>query len=600
MFINSEYPESWGIGYIIPIFKGGDPTQAQNYRGITLNNILAKIYSQVLLNRLTKWTKKYETITDFQYGYQAGKRTADCIFMLQSIISKVLNSGQKLYSIFIDYEKCYDKINRSFLWQKLLSEKVSTKMTKAIKAMYSVVRSSIKHNQKTSDFINSNIGVKQGDPSSSLLFMMFVNDIIENINTNIDGIFTIDEIKLFLLLYADDQVLFATSPLSVQSMLTDIENYCNTWGLKINTDKTKVLIFEKGRHTKYEFYLYNEKLEIVTSFKYLGIYFFKDGNLARTQKCIAEHASKAMYRLFAIFNQYEFTTREKCKLFDKLVSSVLYYSSEIWGFHIGKDIENIHTKFLRKLLCVNKSTNLIGLYGELGRVPLRVMRKVHLTRYWIKLLKLNDDSVTKIMYKMLKNDADNNISYNNTNWAYQIKTMINDIGLTELWINQDTLTNNNTTYIMQIKQRLLDNYYQTWYTDIQSSQRLSSYARYKTSLTLEPYLDIIMNKKYKIVLSRFRLSSHTLEIERGRYHNIPRDERICKCCNLNTIESEYHFLLVCPLYLNLRRQYFKPYFCRWPTLNKFDNLMASTNRNTVINLSKYIYFANNLRKALED
>ena len=131
-------------------------------------------------------------------------------------------------------------------------------------------------------------------------------------------------------MFADDQVLFATSPLSLQAMLHDIENYCNTWKLKINTNKTKVLIFEKSSiHTTFDFYLYNEKLEVVTSFKYLGIYFFKNGNWHRTQKCISEHASKAMYRLFSIFHQFEFSTAEKCKLFDQLVSPVLHYSSEI-------------------------------------------------------------------------------------------------------------------------------------------------------------------------------------------------------------------------------------------------------------------------------
>ena len=99
---------------------------------------------------------------------------------------------------------------------------------------------------------------------------------------------------------------------------------------KINIEKTKVLIFEKGtRHTNYDFYLYNEKLETVKSFKYLGVYFFKNGNWSRTQKCIAEHASKAMHRLFSVFNQYEFKTNEKCKLFDTLVSSILNHSSEI-------------------------------------------------------------------------------------------------------------------------------------------------------------------------------------------------------------------------------------------------------------------------------
>ena len=56
---------------------------------------------------------------------------------------------------------------------------------------------------------------------------MFVNDIIENIDSNIEGIITINDIKFFLLSYADDQVLFSTSPTSTQLMLNDVENYCN-------------------------------------------------------------------------------------------------------------------------------------------------------------------------------------------------------------------------------------------------------------------------------------------------------------------------------------------------------------------------------------
>ena len=71
-------------------------------------------------------------------------------------------------------------------------------------------------------------------------------------NSDLEGIFTVDEVKLFLLGYADDQVLFSTSPTTLQSMLNDIELYCNVWGLKININKTKLLIFEKaGRHSNY-------------------------------------------------------------------------------------------------------------------------------------------------------------------------------------------------------------------------------------------------------------------------------------------------------------------------------------------------------------
>ena len=137
--------------------------------------------------------------------------------------------------------------------------------------MYSTVRAIFKHNRQTSNEINSRVGVKQGDPSSSLLFMMFVNDIVSSINMDLNGIFSTEDMKVFLVLFADDQVIFSTSPTSLQSMLKYIESYCTAYALKINVAKTKVLIFEKTtRHTHYNFspYMYNENLEVVDLFKY--------------------------------------------------------------------------------------------------------------------------------------------------------------------------------------------------------------------------------------------------------------------------------------------------------------------------------------------
>ena len=105
LFENSTYPEKWAFGYIVPIFKGGDSTDPKNYRGITLNSILSKVYSQIIYNRLKLWNEKNDNINNCQFGYQKNKNTVDCIFILHSIIAKVLNSGKKLYTAFIDYEK---------------------------------------------------------------------------------------------------------------------------------------------------------------------------------------------------------------------------------------------------------------------------------------------------------------------------------------------------------------------------------------------------------------------------------------------------------------------------------------------------------------
>ena len=171
--------------------------------------------------------------------------------------------------------------------------------------MYTVVKSCIRYHSCRSRFLNSHVGLKQWDPSSPLLFMMFINDIVQNINDDFNEIFSFQELRLFILLYADDAVLFAKSPKVLQSFLHDLEIYCLTWGLKINTSKTKAMIFEKGRHTYYDFYLNNVKLELVTSFKYLGIHFFKNGYWYRTQKRLAKHASFALHILLSVFREIE-------------------------------------------------------------------------------------------------------------------------------------------------------------------------------------------------------------------------------------------------------------------------------------------------------
>ena len=64
MFNDSVFPKNWEGGIIVPIFKGGNIDDAKNYRGITLNNILAKIYSKLLYIRLSKWTEKHKIIID--------------------------------------------------------------------------------------------------------------------------------------------------------------------------------------------------------------------------------------------------------------------------------------------------------------------------------------------------------------------------------------------------------------------------------------------------------------------------------------------------------------------------------------------------------
>ena len=160
-------------------------------------------------------------------------------------------------------------------------------------------------------------------------------------------------------------------------------------------------------------------------------------------------------------------------------------------------------------------------------------------KYWTKILQQNNNLLLKQVYLMLKQDSDLNI-----NCVTQIKTILQRHGFDYVWREQADII----IPFQLIRQRILDTYKQTWYSEISNSSRLQTYSIFKYNFELESYLNLDIDKKYKLALTRFRTSSHSLMIETGRYENTPREQRICQFCNMGKIEDEYHFLLDCPNY----------------------------------------------------
>ena len=188
---------------------------------------------------------------------------------------------------------------------------------------------------------------------------------------------------------------------------------------------------------------------------------------------------------------------------------------------------------------------------------------------------------------MLKQDADVSDDYNGKNWAFQIKDILQRHGLANIWIGQfDREIHFNT-----IKQRILDMYFQSWYAEIDNSSQLQAYSIFRHNFEFQDYLDNVIDSKYRTALARFRTSSHKLAIESGRFENIMVENRKCRLCTMNTLENEYHFLLVCPFYRDIRIKYLPSYFCSWPTLNKFESIMSSKSKYVQQKLAKFIYFA---------
>lgn len=207
IFNNCIYPANWSYHVIIPIFKKGDPSDPNNYRGITLTSPMTKVFSIILNNRIVNWADSNDTLCDAQNGIRNGRSTIDCVFVLQSLISKCINSKKRLFCAFIDFKKAFDYVYRCGLWHKLLNEGISSKMVNVLKEMYASVKACVKMNGTKSDFFDLNSGVRQGEPLSPMLFLLFINDVQQYLSQ--DEHFSIE---LFLLLFADDTVLLADTP----------------------------------------------------------------------------------------------------------------------------------------------------------------------------------------------------------------------------------------------------------------------------------------------------------------------------------------------------------------------------------------------------
>lgn len=100
------FPDAWSEGFVVPIYKSGksgNPSDPNNYRGITLLSVLGKLFTRVLNNRLNEWAENYNVYTESQAGFRKNMGTIDNVFILDGIISHCLNNGERFYCAFVDF-----------------------------------------------------------------------------------------------------------------------------------------------------------------------------------------------------------------------------------------------------------------------------------------------------------------------------------------------------------------------------------------------------------------------------------------------------------------------------------------------------------------
>ena len=577
--------KSWLTSLLVPIHKKGALDNPENYRGIALISCLAKLFYAILNNRLMDYCLTHNILSPSQLGFLAGNRTSDAHIIIYNLINEYCHKrGLKIYSCFVDFSKAFDSVPRKIMFQKLLDIGITEKFYDLIKFIYEGDQLCIKINNAITPSIKTMMGVRQGCVLSPLLFNIFMADFQRSLPPDV-GVHLSETTRLNCILWADDIILLAESEEGLNQLLGGLKTYTDKNELKVNTDKTKCMIFNKtGRLIRRDFYLGASKLENVRSYKYLGLIITPSGEISSALNDLRSRALKAYMSLKSKLGiSFRENINDTIYLFDSLVKPILTYGSDFWGcLKLPKNnpIENLHMQFCRQILGVQKNTTNHGVLLELGRTPLTFEAQRLSIKNW--------ERIKGGKGNILVGESYQNACAKNLDWHQTINDLLSRHGMMNCVL--DPIPNVSKSFIDRTK----DIYHQEAFSRIVDPEsKLRTYGLIKHEVGREDYLVQIKNPKQRQTLTKFRLSNHKLMIEIGR-HMIPKldkEQRICQICYAG-VEDEIHFLTKCKILEPIRKPLFdlceelRPEFTYYSPKEKFIYIM--TNPCMMGNVSGYL------------
>ena len=393
--------------------------------------------------------------------------------------------------------------------------------------------------------------------------------------------------EVFLLLFTDDVALVSLTPGGLQNQLNNLKAEADRLKPEVSLAKTSIIVFRKGGHlSRHERWTYGDvELEVVNSYKYLGIALTT--KLSTTQ-AVADFIPKAKRKIITILKALR---KINCtdwgvfsKIFNAQIQPALLYASKIWVKGRVETVEKVHLFAIKRFLRLSNKTPSIIVYGESGRYPLAVSSQIRSIKYWLRLLKLNQDRLPFGAYLCSQNLAERGM----VSWAGRVKELLLKQGFGEVWYNQGV--EDEKKFLRTFSQRLKDCFGQSWHNKLESSDRFFEYKLMKQNFGMEEYICSMKGHLRDAVL-RFRAGVSWIKAHRFRFR--PGTDTSCPFCPHET-EDELHVLCKCTTYNNIR-----PDFLRHDGLRSgvpYHSVMETTNQCRLQQTALFLIKAGKMRQ----
>ena len=560
-----ETPESWNLSRTKMIKKERKPT-VRDFRPIAITNISYKIFMSYIREKIEEHLRINNLTKENQIGFTGGGRIEYNHMMLQYIVEKTLNEDKngQLIITALDFKKAFDSVNRKELIETLIKYKIDPKIIDIVVKIYTNDETIIKMGERE-EKIKIGSGIKQGCTASTVFFKLITYEIMNKLEEKGEK-FTIGDINMNSIFFADDSITIAKTLEATKKNLEIIKDISKKFGLIVNEKKSKIMIFKnktnkkKGENERSEEDELKEieGIEVVKNMKYLGIEINDGIDIFKEQKKIMKDKAEMIAK-----NTYSVIEKSCNKI---LIGKTFWKGVALPSILMGNQVTNLNLTQVEKLQTIENGvyrkilggapgTVLETLRGDIGAslMESRIMENKIL---FAKNIIEGNNKLIKEILRNMREDEDNAkrintekemrrnmrkgddkekkkkiVKVKGNKWMEQL-----DKYLEILNIEYGDIEEKDKKEIKRIVKEYDDN---KWKADLGSKPLARIYHEKKKEIKQEKIYD---NRWSSVLL--FRARANILDLNDRQRFNQGHKDTSCKLCG-EEYEDLTHFLIKC-------------------------------------------------------